>query len=361
MSKPYESGINMKKILLCISIAILAFCLASCEVDITKQVANKEQILNDISGIDSIKHCFKSDFVYESEYVCKDIEIVKRQINKDEKEDLVFVTATMENDYFNVTLDLSLTYNFYDEGGWILDENNWNVIDVKPIRVPEYTLVKEKISTYNTYGGINVEIPSHGTSYKTDKYSINNIAVENYDEYIYMAEYAHNTSDEKIHDEETRALVYFDVSFDYFEGVLETYLVFKDEGWKIPKANCLVLEDVVDMKDMSFMEGKYEYKSSPSLSDVLWVYDVDFENLMIECKYDYYALKDRTNYITRYGDRVVIKINPFDLIIKLDDLGKESSFCDELMYFPSNDCWKYRVSDYGHLYNELTRTADSQS
>ena len=115
----------------------------SCKTDISRQIANKEKILADISNIDSLKMCYSDDLVYESEYICKDVEIVKRQTNKENKEDFVFCNLVMENDYFRTCVQAELTYNYYDQGGWILDEYIFNIQEVMPIRAPEYELVVE--------------------------------------------------------------------------------------------------------------------------------------------------------------------------------------------------------------------------
>ncbi len=51
----------------------------------------------------------------------QNIEIEKRQTN--EKDDTVYCTITMENDEYRYVGDYILYYNYYDKGGWILD--NW--------------------------------------------------------------------------------------------------------------------------------------------------------------------------------------------------------------------------------------------
>lgn len=46
--------------------------------------------------------------------------IDKRQTN--EKEDIAYVTIELENEWYHVTKHLVLLYNYYDKGGWILDD-----------------------------------------------------------------------------------------------------------------------------------------------------------------------------------------------------------------------------------------------
>ena len=51
------------------------------------------------------------------------LEIVKRQTNPEDKEDIIFCRLTgPESGFMYVQYYVRLLYNFYDEGGWILDE-----------------------------------------------------------------------------------------------------------------------------------------------------------------------------------------------------------------------------------------------
>lgn len=49
-------------------------------------------------------------------------EVIKRQSNPEDKEDVVFCRLTAEVGYLRAQRQYKLLYNFYDEGGWILDE-----------------------------------------------------------------------------------------------------------------------------------------------------------------------------------------------------------------------------------------------
>lgn len=63
-----------------------------------------------------------------------DLNIEKRQTNKEKKEDIIYCSVEINNDYFQTTIKYKLVYNYYDQGGWILDENE--IIDTtsKPLR-----------------------------------------------------------------------------------------------------------------------------------------------------------------------------------------------------------------------------------
>lgn len=358
-----------RKLLIVFLVTVIVLLMTSCEIDISKQIANEDQIFNDISDIESIKKCFKSDFVYESEYVCKDIEIVKRQTNKDEKEDFVFLTAIMQNDYFNVTLDLSLTYNFYDEGGWILDKNSWSIVEVKPIQTPEYDLITEAIISYDEDGYIYVEMPSSDVHYYVDSYNISYPSVEDCDDYIYLSE-SFSDSNGKY---EYKCYAYYNVSFDYFDARLRSDLVFGDNGWELPKRRSeLTLEKVISFMDTSLMNGKYQYDRPGTFGEgaTLWIYNVDFENFTIECEYDFWSAHwpmGGDPFINRGdGDRKKVVFDPFNLTIEVKDLGHEVRSGDlhqNLKYIPSENYWKdyymgsyFRESQWGEYFDKLLKT-----
>lgn len=70
-------------------------------------------------------------------------EIIKRQSNPEHKEDIVYCRLTAETSFLRAERQYKLLYNFYDEGGWILDtitsenEDEWTedylAADGKPI------------------------------------------------------------------------------------------------------------------------------------------------------------------------------------------------------------------------------------
>lgn len=49
-------------------------------------------------------------------------EVIKRQSNTEDKEDIVYCRLTAESGMLRAERQYKLLYNFYDEGGWILDE-----------------------------------------------------------------------------------------------------------------------------------------------------------------------------------------------------------------------------------------------
>lgn len=103
------------------------------------------QLKNDLIKQEEVQTCFSSEFTNESTYSIDTFKIKKEQINRDNKQDLIYCDFTIKNDYFNVELSAQCTYNFYDKGGWILDELNILEKNVVPIRAAEGQEVINKV------------------------------------------------------------------------------------------------------------------------------------------------------------------------------------------------------------------------
>lgn len=128
----------MKKIIV-LNFVVVVICLflSGCSL----RSVSEKQIRKDILKNDTIINCFKSKYVNDSQYDIKEHKIIKEQLKKDEKRDTVFFDFNIENDYFSITLSTECIYNYYDKGGWILDECNIINQETIPIKSPEGNLV----------------------------------------------------------------------------------------------------------------------------------------------------------------------------------------------------------------------------
>lgn len=96
---------------------------------------NEKQILSDVNH--------HKDLAQSGVSIFTDCEIIKRQSNPERKEDIVYCKLTAETSFLRAERQYKLLYNFYDEGGWILDtvaperEDEWTedylAADGKPI------------------------------------------------------------------------------------------------------------------------------------------------------------------------------------------------------------------------------------
>lgn len=108
---------------------------------------SKNTLETDIISSDIIQTIYTSNYTNSSEYKLKECTISKEQINKDDKQDIIFCDVIVENQYFNVITSLQVLYNYYDKGGWILENimvSN-DSIKVSPIAPPEADLIQNTI------------------------------------------------------------------------------------------------------------------------------------------------------------------------------------------------------------------------
>lgn len=109
-----------KKILLILFAMLLCTILSSCGIP---KPPENEQIIQDLPEeittiiIENPFDLTNAD-VYEMEV--KNLLIEKRQT--DGKSDLIYCIIDLENQYYHYTKYIQLNYNFYDQGGWILDQ-----------------------------------------------------------------------------------------------------------------------------------------------------------------------------------------------------------------------------------------------
>ena len=135
-----------------------------------KKSVSEDQLKNDLIKHEGVQTCFSSEFTKESTYTINSFEITKEQINNEDKQDLIYCNLTIKNDYFNVELSVKCTYNFYDKGGWILDEFNILEMNVTPISAADGQELINKIldvssdKDYKNRTAINC---FHNDTYKT--------------------------------------------------------------------------------------------------------------------------------------------------------------------------------------------------
>lgn len=73
------------------------------------------------AGYLSTEHTPVEQFALD-QWNIESVEIEKRQTNKEAKTDVVYADVELTNKFVSQKLSTQLNYNFYDEGGWILDE-----------------------------------------------------------------------------------------------------------------------------------------------------------------------------------------------------------------------------------------------
>jgi hypothetical protein len=93
----------------------------------------------------------------------KNVTIDRRQTNL--KEDVVYTTIEMENDYAHRTEYYRFTINFYDVGGWMIDEHeSYKAFESVPIKPPPHDIPWSRSLLYYGNEGYEVTFSSADTT-----------------------------------------------------------------------------------------------------------------------------------------------------------------------------------------------------
>ena len=132
----------LKRIISLLLAVCMLFCFSACgkQKGTPKNIINSD-IENLISNID-LHNYFDSEFVNDSPYRVE-FNLLKRQTNLENKEDIVYYDVIVKNDYFQISNTYKLLYHYYDEGGWILDDSVLESKNITPIKAPETQMVLE--------------------------------------------------------------------------------------------------------------------------------------------------------------------------------------------------------------------------
>ncbi len=163
-------NMKMKKMIFLASLLLL-FCtiiiLSGCAGG---DGISTKKLKADINEEEQIQNLFTSDYTLASPYSVSNVEIIKEQINTENKEDIIYCDITVSNDYFSVDFSAKCIYGFYEKGGWILDEFTVeSPAKAQPLRAPDSDLAYEAISKSFRYGfdclykGENNRLDKNGT------------------------------------------------------------------------------------------------------------------------------------------------------------------------------------------------------
>lgn len=128
-----------------IALSLLSLLMLLLLTGCSEKSVSEAQLKEDLLEQEEVQTCFSSEFTKESAYSIDTLEITKEQINSESKQHVIYCNFTIKNDYFNVELSAQCTYNFYDKGGWILDEFNVLEKSVIPISAAEGQEVINKV------------------------------------------------------------------------------------------------------------------------------------------------------------------------------------------------------------------------
>lgn len=171
--------INIKKtFLLSIIVSISTLFFAGCG---TPKVPDINQMTEDLIATNSAN--FDITYQYDSSakkefFDVNSVELVKRKTDEDAGIDTVYVIATLDNEYYTASANYTLTYNLYDEGGWILDEfkiTDYSIF-AKSNPIPEYEISLTRLALRGKFH--EAEITDNRSETKEDGQFCNTLSFE---------------------------------------------------------------------------------------------------------------------------------------------------------------------------------------
>lgn len=131
--------------------ALLALCallLCSCG---RGGVRSEKEIIADLLGKGVMDVVAVSDVPIEE---ISSLKILKRQTNKELKNDFVYVTVEADTETAHFVRSMKLTYNYYDDQGWVLDEYEpyaEGENSTKPLKGPDNSVVDDFFEVLHEY------------------------------------------------------------------------------------------------------------------------------------------------------------------------------------------------------------------
>ncbi len=327
----------MKKALLVLLFTITFssfFVLNGC----SKNSVSNAQLMKDLQCseilLDDINNCFKSAYVFDSEYIYSSHKISKRQTNIDDKEDIFHLALIFENKYFRIDCQAILNYIYYDEGGWILENISLSNEKITPLISAEKDLIIEYITneayqniTYVEWYDNDIEKPTPNleTGY------LGYIDIEKIPEsYLLADKYYYKFGDIKFDQKTNTTLLETTYSVgDLVKAYGDIRLFFDEQkGWKFLNIYAGENNDdikeypetpVLEIKNVSFdytsALGKFKGTSISGGTLLYNIHNIDVEKRIIEYTFhstnDPWGLPDRNDEITADIDLYQAKFGRF--------------------------------------------------
>lgn len=204
------------------------------------------QIISDLKKIDYSEQAFQSSFTTLSEYSYTSEQLIKRQTNRENKEDIIFYEVILNNDFFQTSLSVKLVYNYYDEGGWVLDEHFVERTKVEPTNFPATDIIAEYLNSEdNSFNYIDNTKPDYSQN----------------DNLIHFCKSKINIEWKDLNNEKGIATFSISAAIDDFATIQGTMDIYFDEdnGWSFFRENAKSLF-IIDSKDFNYNStctGKY--------------------------------------------------------------------------------------------------------
>lgn len=127
----------MKKFLLCLLLLSVFAVLTSCE---TIGKVSDSQLRSDMELLDEFQSGYRCRYVNGTPFKIKKLEIERRQTTPEDREDYILCNVQAQNEHFEAEFAVSMYYDHYDTGGWILSHGSVerkNIFPIAPVNASE--------------------------------------------------------------------------------------------------------------------------------------------------------------------------------------------------------------------------------
>lgn len=141
---------SIKKVILLIAGCLLIVILSACSSKL-KTLDESELIVN-LNNSDIVNVKIDNE---TRNLIVNNLVIEKRQIN--EKQDIIYCKIVQGDEFYRMTAQYKLLYNYYDQGGWILDEFQTISVETIPLTGVSEERAYEQIVYYDNAELVNRE------------------------------------------------------------------------------------------------------------------------------------------------------------------------------------------------------------
>jgi hypothetical protein len=291
------------------SIIFVCVFLSACSTLLVQRVKTETEIFRDLQNTDISTSVGRIAFQDGSLYGLRTVTIEKRQTNKNEKSDSIYCQLHFSNDEKNYYCYYALLYQYYDKGGWILE--NYEIYDYDRERYePLFTVEEDKIS-----GFLNSFFPNN--DYLT------------YEVIQRIPDLTNGT-------ETITTKINHNAPLKESSGSVSFTLEFNKYSWELDKSSLIKHSDYTEEWLINGTKWKYEDKSTMDKIEIL-----DFTGETISFIYDYKRVST-----TPFGSNTSLS-NTFNYDVNhysIDDklIIKESSIAVQCMLWDSKNSGNYK-------------------
>ena len=135
-----------KRIIILFLLVCLMMCFSACTTNTKTSTKTIENDIIELVENFNLQEKPEENYIYDlvelNNYKFVSSNIIKRQTNQEEKEDVIYLEIVAQNSSLQISFNQKMSYTYYDEGGWILEDSSLEEINqITPIAAPQEELI----------------------------------------------------------------------------------------------------------------------------------------------------------------------------------------------------------------------------